>query len=347
KLEILNPFLGNKDLQDLLISDLTEAEDLFKADKNKEIKRVQRVFKGMNHYVRESSNIKLGFNLILFDQETSYTENYITHYDNNEKQRKYYNPIYTEVEERKLLFGFSKYDKTFSASALVPMNDQGEVQSLSEYGTSLDIREKRVWPWEQKQSKIELTRAFGPEIFSYIPFDEWEKEKKKYNTKFFYQIYFHKSALEAWSKYSLEALKDHLTQYLTSIPLPPTPKSNYGHYKRRTWDERLKLSIDRMTQKLYDTFQSQEKSIVDLLELRENRAFATIGNGFLISLLDQNNLHDHVFVNFRWDARNSKGIYFTFGTIPKGSSFKKLEYVQSTLNNPSDNLGLNEIERRF
>ncbi|MCJ8347118.1 hypothetical protein MJH12_16370 [bacterium] len=353
KLKILNPFLGNKDLQDSLISDLTEAEDLFKADKDKEMRRVDRIFKGLNKYDRKSSNIKLGFNLIRFDRKTSYTENFITHYDKNENQRKYFYPTYSKVKKRKLLFGFSKYDEAFSVSALLPMNDQGEVESLSDYGTSLDIREKRVWGWEQKQAKKELTRAFGPKIFSNIQFADWEEEEKRYNTRFFYQIFFHKSALEAWSNYSLDDLRSHLKQYLTSIPLPPVPKNNNGHHKKQTWETRNKFSMKKMTQKLYDIFQAPDdseaikKSIFDLLELRTNRAFDTVGNGFLISLLNQNELEDQVFITFRWDANDTKGIHFTFGNNPKSSLYKELEYVQSILNNRSYDLRINERESEF
>lgn len=353
KLKVLNPFLGNKDLKDSLIADLTQAENLFKADKEKKQRRVDRVFKGLNKYDRKTSNIKLGFNLIRFDRKTSYTENHISHFDKNENQSNYFYPTYSKHKQRKFLWGFSKYSRNFSVSALLPTNDQGEVQELSDYGTSMDIREKRVWGWEQKQAKRELERAVGSKIFSKISFNEWEDEKKRYNTRFFYQIFFHKRALQSWSQFSLDQLSNKLEAYLESIPLPAVHNNNDDDFDEATWQEENRYSLKKMTKKLYEIFQAPnnhkefKESILKLLKLRKNRAFETIGNGFLISLLPQKSLVDEVYVSFRWSAKDTKAIDFNYGNNPKSALYHELEYVQSILNDRSYDLNLNEKEVEF
>ncbi|MCO4783197.1 MAG: hypothetical protein KC646_12805 [Candidatus Cloacimonetes bacterium] len=352
KLKVLNPFLGNKDLKDSLIADLTQAENLFKADKDKKTRRVDRVFKGLNKYDRKTSNIKLGFNLIRFDRKTSYTENHISHFDKNEKQSNYFYPTYSKQNKRKFLWGFSKYSRNFSVSALLPTNDKGEVQELSDYGTSMDIREKRVWGWEQKQAKRELERAISPKIFSNIAFGDWEDEKKRRNTRFFYQIFFHKQALQSWSRFSLDELKQRLKAYLETIPLPAVHDNN-DDYGDATWQDKNSFSLRRMTKKLYEIFQAPnnhkdfKNSILQLLKLRKNIAFETIGNGFLISLIPQKNLEDEVYVSFRWSAKDTKAIKFNYGNNPKSSLYHELEYVQSILNDRSYDMNLDEKEAQF
>ncbi|PCJ21552.1 MAG: hypothetical protein COB02_02850 [Candidatus Cloacimonadota bacterium] len=353
KLKILNPFLGNKDLQGSLIADLTIAEDLFKADKNKKDKRIDRIFKGLNKYDRKASNLKLGFNLIRFDRKTSYTENYITHFDKNEVQRRYFYPSYAKLTQRKFLWGFSKFSRSFSVSALLPLNNNGEVTTLSDYGTSMDIREKRVWGWEQKQAKRDLIRAISPKIQSKIDFGDWKKQKKRYNTRFFYQIFFHKNALNTWSKYSLPELKTKLNEYLKTIPLPEPINNGDDDYFEETWEEENSYRLKKMTKKLHQIFQNQnssksfKNSILEFLKLRKNIAFAIIGNGFLISLLDQENLENEVFVTFQWSAKDTKALNFSFGNHPKSDLYKELEYVQSILNNRSFDLRINQKENNY
>ncbi|PCJ19566.1 MAG: hypothetical protein COB02_07415 [Candidatus Cloacimonadota bacterium] len=351
-LKILNPFFKNKDIQDSLISDLTQAEDLFKADKNKKNKRIERLFKGLNKYTRTSNHLKIGFSLIKFNNKTTYTENHISYFDKNEQKSNYFYPTYTKLNERKFLWGLSKYSRIFSVSALLPTNDEGEVLSLSDFSTSMDIREKRMWGWEQEEAKEDLMRALSPTIFSQIDFGEWRTKRKRRNTRFFYQIFFHESALKTWKNYSLEQLKSKLDIYLKLVPLPENNNIN-GDVEDvfdngLTWDKEHKRAINKMLTKLHDIFQAPndsknfKDSIVKLVKLRKNIAFEMIGNGFLISLLDQQNLLNEVSVNFTWSAKNTKRVSFEFGNHPKSSLYKQLEYVQSILNDRSFDLRYNQ-----
>ena len=68
--------------------------------------------------------------------------------------------------------------------------------------------------------------------------------------------------------------------------------------------------------------------------------FEKVGVGFLISLLDQDHLEDHLFITLRLHAKGTKEVILKFGDQKFSKLYHELQYAHNAINNRSWDLRL-------
>lgn len=359
-LTVANPFADNKDLENQIVTDLTLLEKIRKADLNKENPRVERLFRGKNEFHQKSSNFKVGLLVARYERKKIYTQNHIVSYDQHDVPTHFGFNNYAFHKGSKMFWGLFRKDSIFSTSTLLPKDTEGNVTGFSDLGISLDIRDKRFLYAEIQEGFKHTQRSLSPEIFNKIDFLDFPKVKfwqRVDHARIYHQIFLHEAAVRTYMGLNTKNLRFRLRDYVQTVPMPFVNDPHDDHNNRPNWENwmrRYSSSIKQFLNGLKSAFQApgandSEKFAhfeKEIMELRNNRAFQTIGTGFLISLLPPDKKEELVHVNVAWDAENLRPVRFQFGENPKSQMYKNLEYIQSVLNNRGFDLRLIEDQRK-
>jgi uncharacterized protein YbdZ (MbtH family) len=376
-LEVLNPFLSNRELTAQIIGDMTAAEAVFAVDREKkpEDRRVDRIFKGLNDYSQKASNFKVGINLLRFQKERVFTSNYLTYYDAKDRTTEFFYPAYSVQKKRKFLFGVYESSEVNSAFGLFECDEQRNIVRFSDYGFNYELKDNVLRSSEQSAFKKDIMRLISPDLYSEIQWGDWQKEERRSNARLSHQIVFRPQALEVFSGLSEDDIYTKLAVYIAALPELPDPHSNddsyssgpEGCYVSRRWSEAKKAaarsacaknydgywrSMTRMVEELRESFTNKdmskyEETISGFMDLRKNWAFRKIGTGLMISLIPPEKRTKAIQVNVRWTAKKTGTLEFSYGDAAKSNFYNDLQYILSILNNRSIDLRLNERELEF
>lgn len=359
-LEIINPFTQNRKLEDQIISDLTLLEELSQRDLNKDRPSVLRLFRAKNQYRRTTNDFKVGLLIARYQRNNIFTQNRIVSYDKNNNSEQYLFNNYSFLQNSRMFWGLFGRDHIFTLSTLLPLNSDDQVNGFSDLGISLDIRDKRFLYHEIREAINHLRRSLTNELFRQIDFKEFKLVKpwqKVSQARIYHQIFFHEEAIQYYMKRSTQNLKNELESFLQTVPMPGGGYSDQIDdttiYNWINWLNTYERSVNSFIDGLKKAFEISEGPQIDrfkafeqqIMKLRNNIVFQTIGTGFMIYVLPADLRQRLVHVNLAWDADGITPVRYQSGLNPKSEMYSHLEYIDSTLNNRGYDLRLIEEQK--
>ena len=81
------------------------------------------------------------------------------------------------------------------------------------------------------------------------------------------------------------------------------------------------------------------------MDLRNKSKFRKLGVGFIMSLIPEEKLKDHLQVKLEISARDKEKVEFTYGNQELSQLYHQLQHVQNAINNRSYDLRLNSQDQ--
>lgn len=351
--------LGKKPLKDVLLATYEKADNLFKKDFENESKkpRVERIFKGFNNFDQSKLKLKMGLVVAKLGANKSFTENNISFEDSEGQRHHFYYPIQTKTWEQKIRLGFFKTKERVSKSyfALVPTDAEDNGAKFSDFGLRYERQDKMFRDDEQAHVREFMANNLPNSIFEKIDWKDWTDFQNKKDARVFYQIVLKASAFDQLPKLTKTELKEALYNYSKS-------KTHYaGNPLDWTWDRLVGLvTTDSITKKwqlrslakklypiLYDQKLSGKQRVDKLMKIRNKNKFRELGVGFIMSLIPEAKLADHLQVRLEVTAKDMEEVEFKFGNQDLSKLYHQLQHVQNAINNRSYDLRLNSRDQEL
>ncbi|MBT3585969.1 MAG: hypothetical protein HN509_13770 [Halobacteriovoraceae bacterium] len=345
--EVVDVFTEGKNPADLFISDLTKAEKIFQADRNKADgeKRIERIFKGTNEFARSALNLKLGINLAKLKKTNAYTENFLTYFNTEDEQQNLVYANYLRANKFKFLFGLSEQGTDRNSFILLRADATGAItdNGFSDYGYSYQRKDKNFTRLQQKKIhnflKVNLPKSYYDKI-------KWEtlltKDSQK-KARVFYRVLFKETTIDRMLDLPKKTLKKKLKEAVARY------RGDYLNIiERLTWGQKIVLNWQswRLGRKLAKVLKDTENNISrrermeNFLKLHRDPLYNKIFLGFYLSLLDQKDLANGVDFELKWSSDQVESATYRFGTHQRRELLTSLEYIQSTINGRSFDLRL-------
>lgn len=350
-LSIFQEFIRERELEVRLLSSYELADTLAVEDQLAPEKRVERVFKGTNNFEYDRNRIKLGLLIAKFDRNISYTENLVSFEESDGSKHYYYYPIHSKEKKKKVGIWPLRYkEETFySFFGLVPVSERrDEGSSYSDYGFTYDIRDKNFMQVEQVKFKQKVRDNIPKSLYETIDWAEFNDTTSHRSARGFFQIIFKAQAFKSLKDISFKELNKKIQEYYKNrLLLDAGPVHGFWSsvWRKLTIVKfKEKRQLKRIAKKLHYILSNKEitgkTKINALLKLREKSLFEKVGVGFLISLLDQNNLEDNLFITLKLHAFETEEITFKFGDQKFSDLYHELQYAHNAINNRSWDLRL-------
>lgn len=357
-LELFKEFIKERGIENRVFSSYELADDLAQADKDKNVKRVERIFKGLNDFDREALKLKTSLILAKFSRNWNYVENNISYDDIEGLRHSFYYPTFTFSKEQKVGFGhFSlkeKVDQTWFGLVPNKIDDQtwGE---FSDFGINY-VRKDQVFRHDE-QAKFSqlLVDTLPKEIYEQIDFGAWENLNDKKRVNIHFQVVLKSEALNTLKGLSVKEIQTSLYEFYRDRKL--IDLVYIDGFFRRLWkkitliqkDERA--DIKTISQTLFDIVNNDKMSGKDKLQklfsLRERAVFKKAGLKFLISHLSAEEKANYVYVNLNLSDKESEEVHFLYGDRRDEDLYKQLDYINKVLNDRSYDLRITKDQLDF
>lgn len=125
-LELVGPFQDRQELENALVTDLSEIEELYQQDSKlaEDQRRIDRNFKGSQNSESVNANIKVGLNLLRLERNASFSESQILSIDENENASRYLFDSFQKTSTQSAFFNSINSSETISANLLFQADNQ-------------------------------------------------------------------------------------------------------------------------------------------------------------------------------------------------------------------------------
>ena len=354
---MFSEFIKERGLENRLITVYEEAEYIYNVDKEKEKKRVDRIFKGFNDYKKESSNFKLGLLLASYTKNKTFIENKISYDDKDGERKRFYYPTMTRTKKNEFdIFIMKAKERVVKTSfGLVPLDDEDFGAAHSDFGFIYDRKDKIFRIDEQRKYQQMLSDTLPNFIYDEIDWKGWDEYESRPSTVAYMQVIFKKEAFASLKGMTEIDIRKKLFKFYKERKLVDITLID-GFFKRLWRKIRLikgeeRSDIRRISSKLHEVFNSDsfdgKDRIKALLKLRERYIFKRLGLKFLMSLVPENELDKYVYIKLGMHSKKSEEVKFEYGTQGYSEIYHELMYVNSVLNDRSFDLRLTERELQF
>ncbi|CAN5654474.1 hypothetical protein BH10BDE1_BH10BDE1_26690 [soil metagenome] len=341
-LKIANPFQGNSELTDKLISDITPFETLFAAQASRPAaqRSVERHFKGKNDVdVSDRSKLKFAPIIFNFSRETEYFENMLTSSDASDTPSYYRLHTFQRTNTNSWWLSYYKAVSISRASILFDSNAKHEIGNLRDISFEWNYRDKSLTANELRMIKGAVKQAVPESVHSKINWGVFANETEYANARFIYKMILHPNSLQSIHAMGSGEIWALLVKYLKTIPPPSDDLKDEGRQgvvKNRFYsiEDDFKTSIDNISyylSKVVDPALTNQQRSNAFAELRFNALFVEIGPGFLVSLLPPANLEKFVNFEITLTADDVAPMSFKFGSIQERKVYEAAQYMESVL----------------
>lgn len=353
---LANPLGQTEKLDQSVIGDLTLADQLIRQDitKTDEQKRVRQIFKGTNDYQTQNNNVHLGVRSFNIKAGNAKSMNHVKLFNPDSTEEQFIYPVNYKHRKLNLFFNWINESSTKSTSALIPADQSGKPSSISDYVVTFEEKDTRLFEGERSVITQKIRRLITDEIIKELGIEERLPDGQMTNAKLFGRVVFKASAFDQVSRYSVQQLEQRLVEFINSgsrpdslisdlsklekLPLGEGDKLNYGGSSKTRRHDRYIAKLKLMAKDMHTVFNSQEEADISLnryLSLCENLAFADLGTGFLLSLMNHESLKNHVAVELEISSKQTGTMRFQYGDQKANQVHQAMEYILSIINNGS------------
>lgn len=352
--QLLTPFEGREELEGQFVTDLTDIEEIFLADKDKnpDDQRIHRVFKGSTSTDSMSDNTRIGLNIVRFEKDSYYAQNKILSLDKSENKTHFLFDTFSQHSGKNYMFHLFDSHEYVNSNLLFEANDEYLPKKFVALVLSRERRSQSISRNELHDFQENLQKILPPQIYSKISWKNWAYEfAERVNVNIQHQISFNADSLAAIQGHSQEEIAARVKEVL----------ARFGHnYNESQWKanpagrggpilnpkyikDKADFIVDRLVKALEpsidEDFAHKEARHQAFLELKDSELFVLAGAPILFSLLPQDHLEDYVNYQLVITGRKSDRINFKFPEEKKKNElYDALLYIQGVLNNRSIDL---------
>lgn len=344
-LSIFADNFNSGNLEKTMISTFEGADNLAMADLGEDNRRVDRLFKGLNDYKIKKSNLKLGLILASFKKNNSFKKSTITYEDETGERRRYYYPVYTRYKQSKLRtwpFKFKEETET-QLFGLVPVDEENLGDHYTDFGLNYWRKDKNFSGEEQAKVHQILIDNLPTTLYKNIDWDQWKEFDRKRNARIFFQVIFKGDAFEKIENLTYAQVETRMLAYLKERKRLYAGK--IGGVLTQIWRRfrnlvRInKMEAKRLAKKIHaitsDKGLKGKEKIEKILDLNDQTIFRQMGVGFLASLLEDKDLNDSVYFEFKLMATDVEPLEIKFGERPFSDIYNELLQIHSAINDRS------------
>lgn len=331
-LKVIDPTASRPELQNELLTDMTEIEDMYMADHNlpAEQRRIDRVFKGSNTSIDIMSRYKLSMSLVRLEANTLYSQNKLQNYDSNNVEKQYILDTYQKTAQSKIFYGIWGNKITEGDHIIFNSNPAWTPGSLVTASHFYEARMRNVSKKDFGKMQNRAAEVLPEWIYRQIDWKHWDfSDGDIVNGYFRHQVCIMPEAYAVLPNYTVSQVQRMFTDYLDS--------------KGETLDQLKKGKIEKiamnfsyllqnaMTDKArYEAFRNLQK----IAMWRDHGAY------FILTLLPEAQFEQLVTYEMTFSGRKSDSINFRFGNFEKQQLYQSLLYIQNLINDRSFDLRL-------
>lgn len=348
ELKSANPLLTQEKMEQMVLNDLSAIEDLAMEDRTQhpQNRRVHRIFKGISQSINTDQNFKIGFNVLKFENGSSWATSKVTSYDKHDVPQKFILETHTEMIKKKAIFGIFNADTRNSSSLLFLANEKYEPTQFIAMSLDQSKKESDMTRGDLKEIQDKVRALIPSTEFNKIPWYLYDFKNGEYiNSAYRIQIFFKPDALKALPQMSEKALKERFKQYVKmtgglNVAVanvdPSNDKNNYGPFK---YDYDFQ-EIARLLKKVTDPSIPAKERLYAFNGLKRIPAWQKKGEGFLLSLMPISYMNQLIAFEFSLQSSNGPSISHKYGNFEQEALYDALLYTQSVINNHGFDLRL-------
>lgn len=350
ELKPTNPLHDISKIQKEVLTDLSGVEQLSDEDRQNppQQRRVNRLFKGTNQSVNKSSKIKLGINLLKFENNSNYARSQVTSYDRNNQVQKYILETATKRNRTKALFGLWGSDNINTASLLYLADDQFNPTQFVAFTSDKVRKEKELSENDFKGLQAQVALLIPRAEYNKIPWGlyDFDKNDKYVNSAYRITMFFHPEAVATLPKLSAEQFEQQFINYVKKTGGFNGHAKNQPRHSDR--DSRRSLEnyardFKEVAAELVNTTNARLKGkerMLSFTNLRSIPVWEKKGLGFLISLLPSSSLDKLISFELHLSAKDAPTISHKFGKFDQEELYESLMYTQNVISNQGFDLRL-------
>lgn len=342
---LLNPMEEREALEQSLVTDLTEVEQLFLADRAKpeEARRVDRVFKGSNSVESTTKGFKFGLNVLRFEKGSYYAQNKILSVNDEENPERFLFDTFSLNSGVKFLFKLFDRDNNVNANLLFQADENYKPERLVALVLSRERRMQSLSTLGVNRIKDGLRQVLPDRIFRQIEWKDWDYDfGERVNVSLQHQISFGLDSLGVAERLSAEEIEQRVHATLRRLGVDPDEPQYLANGEVSEQNPRYKRpEIDFIVASLTKALDGKRpvpERHAAFVELKNTNLFIELGAPILFGLLPEERLEDLVHYKLILTGKSSDRIEFQFGRKDKDSLYDSLLYIQGVLNNRSIDL---------
>ncbi|QDK46888.1 hypothetical protein DOM22_17870 [Bdellovibrio sp. ZAP7] len=331
-LKVIDPTASRPELQNELLTDMSEVEDMYMEDHNLPVdqRRIDRVFKGSNTSVDIMSRYKLSMSILRLEANTMYSQNKLQNYDSNNIEKQYILDTYQKSAQSKIFYGIWGNKITEGDHIIFNSNPQWTPGSLVTTSHFYEARMRNVSKKDFGKMQNRAEDVLPEWIYRQIDWKHWDFSNGDIvNGYFRHQVCISPEAYEAIPRYSASQIEKMFSAYLDS---QDQDLDQLRHKKIEKIAVNLAYLLQPvMTDKArYEAFRNLQK----IAMWRDHGAY------FILTLLPENRFEELVTYEMTFSGRKSDQINFRFGNFEKQQLYQTLLYIQNLINDRSFDLRL-------
>lgn len=307
--KIFNPASNEIDLSKMYVNNFEPVESLAREDLQKPDaqKRVKRVFKAVSDYVATNDALQIGGAIGSRAEYRRRSAHEITAWDAEDNVAEFVLAGASQDSQKRAFWGRIHEGSDYTMSLLFDENSSDpqvrEDLSFSDLILSNDRFDRTVRKSELAQLAAQIDRDFPKQIQAELPFGKLWQHSELHNARVFYRTVFHKDFLAVLKKYSeadfRKAFRNYVYDHDGNAAMPELDCFKWGVPMLPNCPviraaERMSLLGDWMGRTDLETRDS-----FDFLKMRKSNLFRKYGQGFLLSLIPAQRVHD--LVSFQVD----------------------------------------------
>jgi hypothetical protein len=336
-MDITRNVFGKNQLSGAMSSSIELAQKLAMRDHDKDAgAKVKRVFSATNNYMEQKGHLDIALLAKKRSGTRSYTNNNITYTDEFNRKHYYYYPKQITSSVITSGAGYKKFlrETTSEYFALLDRRKLRKLNLFPELSLSIKREDVNFTPTAQGHFRRTINMLLPNFMLEEIM---WNHLYLKKNAHLEFTLVFKDSFFKNLPKMSIHEFKARLTSFtVTAIRMGIfTPEAGRNLSVEESAKKAIAMFETRLYHPIYNNKLDARTKTKRFMKLRNAQNFQSLGLGFLLSLMKEQQLRKHVYVNFEL-LSNTDGMKYRFGHHKNERLYQRLMSVQSGLNEEVD-----------
>lgn len=345
---LTDPFASRGQLQDMLVTDLSPVEALYDANKSRsEGQRVvDRIFKGSDSVQSESADFKIGLNMIRYQDGSTFSQNKVVSFDQNDQGSKFLMDTYSHDESALYLFQNLGSVTTNAASLVLSAAPDWSPRQFVGMTAGRTVKLKHVSASDYAKMQDNAKDMLPSAAYAQIQWKPWTFGfLSPANGTFRQEVFFTPEAIAAIPNRTAEDFSRIFLSYLEQFGEPRVNPQNppAGNVSHLSWEERFDQDITFIGQNLaliFDPSKEISARVQAFEKLRGFPIFQDRGIGYLVAFLPSGKLTQLIRYQMVFSADKADEISFQFGNLPERAAFDSLSFIEGVLSDDHSSFNL-------
>ncbi|MBO9666760.1 MAG: hypothetical protein J7501_08080 [Bdellovibrio sp.] len=348
-LKVIDPTASRPELQNDILTDMSEVEDMFAADHDLPVeqRRIDRVFKGSNTSLDAATKFKLSMSLVRLEAGTTSGQNKLQNYDRNNVEKQYLLDTYTKTAQSKIFYGIWGEKVSNGYNLIFNSNPQWTPEDFVTVSRFYEARMRNVSRKDFGIMQDRAAKILPASIYRQIDWKNWDfSHGDIVNGYFKHQVCVHPEAFNLIPRYNAEKIKDLFVDFVDSQDeKPPRMATNEPQelWGKLGWVADYLPQLKAISQNFAILLQpmiTDQARFNAFRNLGKYSLWRNYGVAFIISQIPAENVQDMITYELNFSGRKVDPISFRYGHFEKQELYNTLMYIQNLINDRSFDLRL-------